>query len=309
LFGEGLVEVDRMRRSWKRVAGFIGALILLALVVGGVYLYQYADALAEREIHPPRYPVAMTPADFGMAVYEDVSFTTSDGLTIRGWLIPGWNGATVILGHTHKGSRVVMLYDAATLNGQGYSVLVFDWRGQGLSDGDKVSFGQYEVLDVTAAVDHLILFEGIDPNRIGVMGESLGGTVMLLAAARDDRIKAVVSASPLTTIQDVADFQTRQIPFAGALTVQLGQMKTGVDASKVKPVDEICKISPRPVLLIYGQYENFLPPDTADRMFAAACDPKELWVVPGASHGGFRDVATQEFAARIVAFFNQHLLK
>jgi len=297
------------RRIWRKIGCGLGLIVLLALIAAGIWLYQYAANLVQQNVHPPRFTSPLTPPDYGIKLYQEVSFVTSDGLTIRGWFIPGSNGATVILGHTLKGSRVVMLPDAATLSQRGYNVLMFDWRGEGLSDGDTISFGQFEVRDMKAAVDYLIDQKKVDPQRIGAEGESLGGSVVILAAAQDPRIKAVISISSFTSLQDVADFQTRGLPFVGALAMQIGQQQAGVDASQARPIDVVCRISPRPLLLIYGANEDFLPPDSAAKMSAAACDPKQLWVVPGAGHGGFRDVVPQEFAARIVAFFDHNLLK
>jgi dipeptidyl aminopeptidase/acylaminoacyl peptidase len=303
------------RRYWLKLARFVGVLALLGLIAIGVRLFQMAESLAQDALHPPRMAITQTPADLGIASYQDVSFVTSDGLTIRGWLIPGTNpvpgraGALIILGHGNAANRQEMLGEAAILAAHGYGVLLFDWRAEGQSDGAMVSFGQFETRDLRAAVDFALAQPGVQPGKIGALGLSLGGSAMTLGAAQDDRIKAVIIEASFTTLADVAAWRTRWLPLVGPLAVELGQRQAGVDAGAVRPVDAICKISPRPVLLIYGANDDYITPGSGPQMFAAACDPKELWIVPGAGHGGYLDAQPVEYAARIVGFFDRTLGK
>lgn len=296
------------RRYLVFIVRVLGVLFLLGLVFTGVQLFNMASDLAEHSLHPPRSPLHRMPDAVGITNYQEVTFTASDGVAIRGWYMPGSNGSVIVLGHGNQGNRSDELDDAAILTSKGYGALLFDWRGEGQSGGDTVSFGEFEVRDLHAAVDFALAQPGVDPKKIGGLGFSLGASVMTLGAAQDDRIKAVIIEDTFTTLDDVAAWRTRDIPLLGPLAVQVGQKRAGVDASQVRPIDAICKISPRPVLLIYGAQDDYIPPGSADKMFAAACAPKDLWKVPGVGHGGFQQVVPDEYAARIAAFFDQNLL-
>ena len=120
----------------------------------------------------------MPAADLG-APYEDVEFTTSDGLRLKGWYIPSRNGAAVISfpGRASSQKR------AKLLARHGYGVLLFDRRGEGESDGDPNLFGWQGERDVHAAVAFLEGRPDVDPERIGGIGLSVGGEMMIEAAA------------------------------------------------------------------------------------------------------------------------------
>ena len=128
-------------------------------------------------------------ADLG-AAYEEVSFKTSDGLTLEGWYIPSKNRAAVIAFPGRAGSQ----RPARMLARNGYGVLLFDRRGEGESDGDPNIFGWKGERDVHAAVAYLQQRPDVDPERIGGIGLSVGGEMMIeAAAAESDGLKAVVS--------------------------------------------------------------------------------------------------------------------
>ena len=137
----------------------------------------------------PRPPAPSSPENRLGAAYENVSFETSDGLTLKGWYVPSKNGAAVIAFPGRKGSQ----RPAAMLARHGYGVLVFDRRGEGQSDGDPNAFGWGGDRDVKAAVDYLQTRPDVDPDRIGGIGLSVGGEMMLEAAAEDHDLRAVVS--------------------------------------------------------------------------------------------------------------------
>ena len=132
---------------------------------------------------------AFVPVDRVGAPHEDVTFTTSDGLRLRGWYVPSTNGAAVISFPGRKGSQK----PARLLARQGYGVLLFDRRGEGESDGDPNAWGWEGYRDVDAAVAFLERRPDVERGRIGGIGLSVGGEMMLEAAARSHGLKAVVS--------------------------------------------------------------------------------------------------------------------
>ena len=127
-------------------------------------------------------------ADLG-APYENVEFTTTDGLRLKGWYIPSRNGAAVISfpGRASSQKR------AKLLARHGYGVLLFDRRGEGESEGDPNAFGWQGERDIHAAVAFLQRQPDVDPERIGGIGLSVGGEMMIEAAAESSDLKAIVS--------------------------------------------------------------------------------------------------------------------
>jgi uncharacterized protein len=118
-----------------------------------------------------------------------VSFETSDGLTLKGWYVPSRNGAAVIAFPGRKGPQA----HTRMLARHGYGVLLFDRRGEGASDGDPSSWGWGGERDIKAAIAFLRHRADVDPGRIGGLGLSVGGELMLQTAAETEDLKAVVS--------------------------------------------------------------------------------------------------------------------
>src|SRR2546422_10498267 len=111
------------------VKTLLGLLVVIALLVGG------ACALLYGVTHPPREKTQLDPADLLLRA-EDVTFHAADGVLLSGWLVKGAPRAPVIvLCHDLGGSRSALLNSAVSLNRAGYALLVFDFRGHGLSTG------------------------------------------------------------------------------------------------------------------------------------------------------------------------------
>ena len=186
LAGIGVVTLWRsrkggsfVRRYARRVALALGFLVTLPLV-----MFPFAEAYVVT--HSAR---AYVPTPQLGAPHENVSFTTSDGLRLHGWFVPSKNGATVISFPGRKGPQK----PARLLISEGYGVLLFDRRGEGESDGDPNALGWRGTRDLEAAIAYLRSRPDVDPNRIGGVGLSVGGEMMLEAAAETDDFKAVVS--------------------------------------------------------------------------------------------------------------------
>ena len=134
-------------------------------------------------------PATTSPPPTSGAPYEEVEFTTSDGLLLKGWYIRSQNGAAVI---SFPG-RAASQKRAKVLARHGYGVLLFDRRGEGESEGDPNLFGWQGERDVHAAVAFLQSRPDVDPERIGGIGLSVGGEMMIEAAAESSALKAIVS--------------------------------------------------------------------------------------------------------------------
>ena len=186
LLGVGAVTLWRTRRTegslWWRYPrrALIGAAAFVPAVLVVVVGYSYGT------VHTAR---AVVPADQLGVPHENVTFETRDGLELEGWYIPSRNGAAVISFPGRNGSQ----RQARMLARHGYGVLLFDRRGEGRSEGTPNAWGWGGEADVKAAIDYLQRRPDVDDDRIGGIGLSVGGEMMIEAAAETDELKAVVS--------------------------------------------------------------------------------------------------------------------
>lgn len=97
-------------------------------------------------------------------------------------------------------------------------------------------------------------------------------------------------------------------PFA-PLVVFFGQREANADIRAVRPVDVIGQLSPRALLLIHGGSDELTPVENAYRLYAAAGEPKQLYILPEVGHGGFFQVEPIEYPRRILAFLDQYLVE
>ncbi len=285
-----------------------GVLLLVLLAVGLVVWYG-VDQVTRR---PPPDPPA-TPADYNIP-FEDVTFTSRDGVTLRGyWMAPREpsGDAAIIICPGREGSLDSDLGYAVPLWTAGYGVLIFDWRAHGRSDGRTISLGLRERADLRAAVDWLAE-RGI--TRIGALGLSMGAATAVGTAAEDQRIAAVVADSSFAEARTVilGGIRERYLrnrfarPLAWLVLQGIG-WQAGGSISGADPLRAVGRISPRPLLLIHGARDLYVPMDSIRRLYRAAGAPKALWVVPEAGHREAAALRPQEYWARVLAFFAEWL--
>lgn len=265
--------------------------------------------------HPPRYPVYIHPSKFGLE-YEDVSFGATDGVRLKGWFING-NGKgelpTLIICHGLGAARSDFTEIAAGLSRGGYNVLLFDFRGHGESDKKASSFGYLEQNDLIGALRYVKSRGDVDYNKIGVYGFSMGGAVAILVASKTEEIKAIIADSSYTSLKEQGKrlFKDSFLPsflFLPPL-VWMYELFFHVDAEEVSTVDAVGKISPRGLMIIGGGADEQMPSSDAMQLFAAAKEPKELWLIPGAVHGGTIYMSGDEYGKRILRFLDRYIKK
>lgn len=298
------------RPYWFNLVCFV-----LVIVVVGYFSFTYLGRsyfMAKGFTQPQRMPLCCAaPADEGDA-YQDVRLTTRDGVTIRGWYIPSQNRAAVILLHPMASNRLGTTNHARMFARNGYGVLMIDLRAHGESGGDLLTFGGDEYLDVVAAVEYLQARPEVDAKRIGVMGLSLGAGTGLLSAARDERIAAVAADAPGATVfQDWPPPETfydaLYVPFDMMFFFYLHQID-GV-TKPLSILEAVGRISPRPVFLIGGTFGgSTLEKRAVAHFFAAAREPKQMWILPDTPHIGGLQTHPQEFETKVIEFFDAWLL-
>jgi hypothetical protein len=278
---------------------------VIALVLVG---WLAASFIAERTtLHPERRALGPTPAARGMA-YSDVSFTTRDGLTLRGWWIPGTQHETVVMIHGLSNNREEPLSKAGYLHQAGYNLLVFDLRGHGQSDGNGTTMGYREPEDARAAVAEA---RSLDPGPIALLGYSLGASIAIEEAAANPDVRAVIEDSGFSSVGDV--FLARftevtglpNLPWAAPL-VAFGQLDIGTSLWDVRPVGLAAKLN-KPLLAIIGSADTIVPPAEGLAIFSAASGPKQLLVVPGAGHVGAYDTANAQYEQTVLGFLSKSL--
>jgi len=303
LLGLGGVTLWRSRRRddspWWRYprrlliagAAFVAANLLL-LPISVAYVVTHTA-----RAHVPN-------ADLG-APYENVAFRTSDGLLLKGWYVRSRNGAAVISVPGRAGTQA----RAKLLASHGYGVLLFDRRGEGESDGDPNVLGWHGERDIHAAVRFLQRQPDVDPKRIGGIGLSVGGEMMIAAAAQSSALKAIVSegASSRSVRDDLANPERDWQAVLG-LGVAAAAATVFTDDLPPRTLKSFVPDIHSAVFFVYGEQGQPAERPANNAFFAAAPEPKQLWEVPGSGHIGGVDAQPREYERRVVAFFDRHLL-
>jgi hypothetical protein len=279
-------------------------LVVAVLAAAAAFLFVYPVGLSYVATHAGRRGVP--PAQLG-APYRDVAFSTADGLRLAGWYVPSRNGAAVIVS---PGRSPAVQRHAALLIRHGYGVLLFDRRGEGASDGDPNLFGWDGEKDVTAALGFLRARPDVSASRIGGLGLSVGGEMLLQAAAHSRSLAAVVSeGAGVRSFHEAARLPWRERWFDASFFA-VATTATAVLANDVPPPslpDLVSRIAPRPILLIAGERGQANEKSLNPIFYAAAGEPKALWVIPGAGHTGGLAARPREYERRVVGFFDSAL--
>lgn len=264
--------------------------------------------LAIAATHPPRAPLFLTPFDVQVP-FDPVAFSSRDGIPLAGWWIPHPRPRGVaVLCHGYVANRCEVLGVAIELHHMGFSCLLFDFRAHGESGGRTTTIGIREVQDALGAVDFVAQF-GLP---ILLFGSSMGGAVAIMAAARDDRVSAVITDSAYAELSDAANkwWEAGFGRVLGALSrpvKYLAMFLTRTSLSQAKPVREIGKIAPRPVLLIHGDRDHLVPIEHAYALYQAAGEPRTLWVANGSGHVQARVDQPENYYGQIARFVEKWL--
>ena len=302
LTGVGVWQLGRaLPNAWWR-AGIVPAGIVFLILIFLPVL------LAVGVTNTARVPISGdTPADRGFA-YENITYETADGLTIAGWYIPSENGAAVIAVHGAGKNRTKTLDHAVLLAEHGYGVLMVDLRGYGESEGNVNSMGWNGAKDIPGAVAFLEARPDVDDGRVGGLGLSMGGEVLLQAAGAGAPLAAVVSeGAGARTYEEVFQMEGSAIVVAGpSLFVRETaiELLTGVDMPPSNK-EMVAEYAPNPTMLIAGELKE--ERDWNGILQDASGGSAVLWEAEGGHIDSFA-TDPEEYETRVIGFLDDALL-
>ncbi len=284
------------RRATRWLLG--GALVIVTIIAAGSW------GFATLLVKPVNHRVVM-PADFPAQRVE----IAGDGHTIAGsWRDLGGNSPVVLLLHGFRGDRSSMVPRARVLLDAGFSVLFIDQQAHGETPGKIITLGWRESKDVRAARDWI--GARAPGRRIGVIGVSLGGAAVLLGD-QPVGFDAVVLEAAYPRLSRALDNRigirmgwARKL-LAPLLLVQI-EPRLGVTPAQLEPIRHIATLG-APVMIVGGARDAHTTEEETRELFAAAAEPKQLWIVAGAAHQDFSRFDRAGYEANVVAFLRRHL--
>ena len=299
----------RKRRTVLWIAITVVALLITYLAIGA---YAASTVTQIDEDHPKGNK---TPQTFGLA-FETVRFSArGEELEIAGWYIPNEDSErAMLLIHGRDASKQDAISGnfvnlAASLHNAGFVVLMIDLRGHGESEGERYSFGVYERRDVLGAVDWL-LDQGFEAGSIGALGISLGGGATIGAAAEEPAIGLVVVESAFADLYSLIQLKWDEeagLPrFFLPGVLLMNRLLYGYDPAKVRPVDEITQIAPRPVLIVHCTTDEDVDISHAEAL-KEALPSAHTWYVEGCEHAEIYRDFPREYEEHVVTFIDENL--
>lgn len=286
----------RSRRLRWYIVILVGLVVALPVVIGFTTTYGM--------LYVPCGGALTTPS-------VDFEWFTIDARTsghFNGYMVLGTNGATVIFPPNFRANLGSRLKEAEVLLRHGYSIVLFESRA--CAGMGPTSLGYEEVNEVRDVLDYLQLRGDVDMTRIGIHGFSSAGATAIMAAARYPELRAVLAEGGYADIGGLFRDYNRDSTFLFDIyrwSVRgTYRLLIGNSIDNLSPINVIDQIAPRPLFLIYGTEESSLA--GGRRQFEAAGSNATLWVLAGADHGQYINVAPQEYEERVVAFFDQALL-
>jgi len=296
----------------KRVISWVLAVVLL-VVIGGFLLvtYQQADHLVHYPLET-RTPATKQPKDFDLQVQE-VVLLNSDGQKLHGYFWPSANGAFVMLQHGFKADRSYMLEEAKLLQDAGYGILVTSVRSHDLNDGNEITFGEREMDDLNTWYTYLTNEQGAEKGKVGLLGNSMGGSMAIEYAALNQDIAAVVAVSAFSSLQDTINVSVvyftglPAFPFAPMISYWAESI-LDLDVEEVNATKAAAKLCNTPLFVMQGGQDIVVSVASGQWIYDAACGDKELWFEEDLGHTKFDTKKPDEFKRRVIAFFDKALL-
>ncbi|HLZ21289.1 MAG TPA: alpha/beta fold hydrolase [Ktedonobacterales bacterium] len=286
--------------------------LLLLLLLGFIALQAFCVWRARLLLRPIRKALVIRPADAGLEA-EEARIPGPRGM-LAAWYVPPRNGCVLICCHGINDNRSQWVPQIARLHERdGYGAVMFDFAGHGESEGNMVTYGVRERLDVAAVVEWLRSRGDVDMSRLGILGYSLGAITATLAAAELPELRCMVIESGFADLQtDIGALFHRftglpSFPFAN-LIVFWGQILSGVRLGDIRPARVIGQLSPRAVYIISDLCDEIAnEPYDGEHLYASAREPKRLWQLPDIGHVRAFEFLPDVWIERVGTFLDEYL--
>lgn len=257
----------------------VSRLLVFGLVLALIMGVAYTGMIEHHFIYFPLRELESDPSDLGLP-FDEVYFVTQDGVRLHGWFVPGESDLTWLWCHGNAGNISHRLENLALLHQElGISIFLFDYRGYGRSEGRPSEKGTY--LDAEAALAYLHSRGDVNKDRIIYFGRSLGAAVAVEMATRQAPA-ALILESPFPSVPYMA---RRLYPFLPVWPL----LRTRYDSlSKIGEVQA-------PLLVLHGGSDDIVPIEAGRKLFEAAREPKEFYVISGAGHNDTYLVGGQDY--------------
>lgn len=254
----------------------------------------------------------LSPGDLQLP-FQEFWFNSADNQRLHGWLIPGSDPVhgTILYLHGVGDNKISGLGLARVIHAGHFNVLLYDSRAHGKSEGQYCTYGFYEKFDVTKAIDVLREKNVPSADKIGVFGTSMGAAIGIQAASLDPRIRAIVAEGCFTNLRTITvDYQKRilRMPwhFLRNIAMKRSERIGHFNHRQVSPLVALTNVRV-PVLFIHGKNDTFIKYQYSEQLYAAANEPKELYLIDGANHTDLHVIAQREYEERVVGFFQKWL--
>jgi uncharacterized protein len=294
-------------RRIRRVATWIVALVVLLL---GLAYVGVSTVTADRLTRATNNPRPIDPRQVS-ADGKPWSTRTVDGITLRGCYLPTEKKRhLVVLVHGMWSSWVEMAGLGRDLHERGFDILLFDLRGHGQSDPSRLYLGRRERADIRAVMSWANT-EGFPHDRVGWLGYSMGGSTVLMEAARNPEIQVAVIDSPYGDLPKLLDAQLSKysgLPrWFNPGVLLAARWVYGVRTDDLIPIRFARSWGDRPVLLIHGESDTTVPIGQALELASNLGDSCKTLTLPGVEHVQAYQADPEAYIQTVGSFFDSHL--
>lgn len=260
---------------------------IVLVIMAFILVFLYVRYLEKKTLYFPLRAIEATPKDIGLN-YEEISLYTHDGVQLSAWFIPAENPrATVLFCHGNGGNISHRLEKIKIFNALDLNVLIFDYRGYGMSTGSPYENGLY--LDAETVYGYLTDEKSIPAQKIIAYGESLGAAVAVDLAGKHD-LGGIIIEGGFTSVGDMAK---RILPF----------IPTFIYSSRYDALEKIKDIK-YPKLIFHAADDEVVPFELGEKLFSEASEPKEFVKIQGGHNDAF--LSSQDlFIKKIDSFVNR----
>ncbi len=257
-------------------------------------------SIADRFFYAPTRVLYDHPRACGLT-FESVHFCSDADVRLHGWFFPATATArgTIVHAHGNAGNISAHFPYVAWLPERGWNVLCFDYRGYGQSQGRPTRAGT--LADVRAAIEYVRTRTDVDPDRVVLFGQSIGGTLSLVAAVGRDDLRGLVIDGAFAAYRREA----REVLRRSVLWAVAGPVSACLVSDDASPIEIADRLPAIPKLFICGTADRIVHPRHSIDLFEAAPEPKQLYTIEGGEHCDWMFADSDGHRARVASFLDE----